>query len=641
MRLIGFAIVGALVGCDDASITPPIVDAQGPDARVGDAGLADAMTLGARLIHVGESTDPREPDGSRERPFATADDAFTIARPGDVIFLLEGEHRTINSPPAGVELLGAGPDTTRLEGPLAVSTSGSNLGGFTLFGGQLYTSGSITITDVRIDAAPTPALIADADVVLRRVTIVDPVGDAAAVQVTAALEWTGGGVSNAPATGIESVDGDLTLTDLDLRDLGGFGVFADGGRHVIRGLRVRGALGAAARFIEADTELFDCGMTDVGVAGGTGSGVGILGGTGAIDGCDVIDAERGLRASRGGRLTARDVHVTRVSGDGLTVNDSDANVDGLIIDAPRGGGVSVINSTAILRDVTINDATRYGLLADGGMIDVADLSVIDSAARGAVLLRTTASITGLDITGADDVCVQVTDPLGAVALADVRLSDCAGAALSIFGAGPTPVRLSDATIRGTRMGGEDFVAGVHVYQGDLSLTRVDIEGSVGEGIRVENSAARLDTVRVAGHPAPGLTVLDPSAPVTAHALTAEGNGGAGVLIVGGALTLTAPQVSGTRPAAGQPAGRRRPGSQRRLGPARRLRRELIQPRGISGRRQYRGRRVDLSLRQKTTPICVFSATHAATGRWGKVGGWLASRRDAHIMQLRRAADAQF
>ncbi|MGK0358066.1 MAG: hypothetical protein ACI9U2_000349 [Bradymonadia bacterium] len=551
MRLIGpltaVALACALSGCDDA-VTPPTTDAWVSDARITDAEVADAEMAGPRLIHVGESADVRPPDGSRERPYPTAAGGFAVALPGDVVFLLEGDHPAIDALPAGVELLGAGPDVTRLAGPLALANADAKAGGFTLHSGHLHIQKSATVSDVRVDAAPTPALIVDADASLHQVMVVDALGDAPAVQASAALVWTGGGVANAPSTGVHSEQADLTLTDLDLRDLGGLGVFADGGRHVIRGLRVRGAMGAAARFVEAESEVFDCGMTDIGIFQGTGSGVGIIGGMGAIEGCDIIGVERGLRASLGGQLTARDVHVSRVSGDGLTVNDSTANVDGLIVDAPRSGGVSVIGSTATLRDVTINTANRYGLLANNATVEITGLTVNGSGARGVSVLRSAATMTGVDISDAGDVCIQVTDPEGAVAFDDVRLTNCAGAGLSIFGAGPSPVALSDAIIRDTQAGNEDFVAGVHVYNGEMALTRVDIEGAVGEGIRVDNSAARLDTVRVVGHPAPGLTVLDPTAPVTATGLTAERNGGAGVLIVGGALTLTAPQISGTRPA---------------------------------------------------------------------------------------------
>lgn len=551
MQLIGpriaAAVACALIGCDDA-VTPPIMDASVVDARIPDAQPADAAIPGARLIHVGESADTRPPDGSRERPYPTASAGFAAALSGDVVFLLEGDHPAIDAVPAGVELLGAGPDATRLAGPLVLANADAKVGGFTLYDGHLHIQQPATLSDVRIDAAPTPALIVDADASLRQVMVVDALGDAPAVQVTAALEWTGGGVANAPSTGVHCEQANLTLTDLDLRDLGGFGVFADGGRHLVRGLRVRGAMGAAARFVEAESEVFDCGMSDIGIFQGTGSGVGIIGGMGAIEGCDIIDVERGLRASLGGQLTARDVHVTRVSGDGLTVNDSTANVDGLIVDTPRSGGVSVIESTATLRDVTINTANRYGLLANNSTVEITGLTVNGSGARGVSLLRSAATMTGVDITDAGDVCIQVTDPGGVVAFGEVRLTHCAGAGLSVFGVGPSPVALSDATIRETQAGNEDFVAGVHVYNGELALTRVDIEGAIGEGIRVENSAASLDTVRVVGHPAPGLTVLDPTAPVTANALTAERNGGAGVLIVGGALTLTAPQITGTRAA---------------------------------------------------------------------------------------------
>ena len=552
MRLIalaiGAALGGALIGCDDAALPLAPIDARALDAHLPDAALVDAAVPGPRLIHVGQSADARPPDGSRERPFANAAAAFVIARAGDVVFLLEGDHPAIDALPAGVELLGAGPDATRLAGPLMLSHPETKAGGFTLYGGQLHAANTATITDIRIDAAPTPALIVDAAVTVRQLMVIDALGDASAVQANAALEWTGGGVSNAPANAIEGNQADLTLTDLDLRDLGRFGIFADGGRHVIRGLRVRGAMGAAARFIEADTELFDCGMTDIGIYEGTGSGVGIIGGTGAVDGCDIIDAERGLRASVGGNLTARDVHVTRVSGDGLAVNDSTVNIDGLIVDASGSGGASVINSTATLRNLTINDANRYGLLASNATVDVAGFVVNGTLARGASLLRSTVTLTDAEITDAGDVCIQVTDPEGAIELNDMRLTNCAGTGVSIFGAGPSPVTLRDTTIRGVRTGSEDLVVGVHVYNGDMALTRVDIEGAVGEGIRVESSSARLDTVRVAGHTAPGLTVLDPTAPIIATGLTAERNGGAGVLIVGGALTLTAPQISGTRAA---------------------------------------------------------------------------------------------
>lgn len=548
MRLTALVIACGLFACDDAAVAPTTSDARQLDADIADATLLDAAVPGPRLIHVGESADPRRPDGSRERPYAGARDAFSVARPGDVVFLLEGEHPTIDAVPAGVELLGAGPDATRLAGPLMLGTADAEVGGFTLFGGQLYTSETATVTDVRVDAAPSPAIIAHAPLTLRRVVVVDPTGDAPAVRVTAALIWTDGGVSNAPADSIQATEADLTLTDLDLLNQGGFGIFADGGRHMIRGLRVRGAAGAAARFVEADTEVFDCGMADIDIAEGTGSGVGVIGGIAAIEGCDIIGVERGLRASRGGQLTARDVAVSDVSGDGLTVNDSAANIDGLQVDTPRSGGASVINSTATLRAVTIDDPSRYGLLVDGSVVEVSALSVNGSGARGLSFLRSAGSVDGLDVVDADDVCIQVTDPTDALTLTDVRLTGCAGAGLSVFGSGPSPVALTDATIRDTRVGGEDFVAGVHVFSADLALTRVDIEGTIGEGVRVENSVARMDTVRVAGHAAPGLTVLDPTAPVTVTGLTAEDNAGAGVLVVGGAVTLTAPQISGTRSA---------------------------------------------------------------------------------------------
>lgn len=551
MRLI---LVGLLaVGCDDAGPAPAvIVDALIDDAALVDVSVdPDMAAAGPRLIHVGESADPRAPDGSRERPYPTAREGFATAEAGDVVFLLAGAHSAIDEIPSGVELLGAGPESTRLAGPLVLDAADTVVGGFTLHGGALTISAPARVSDVRVEAAPTPALAVTAPSQLTEVIIAGPTGMEPAARITAAVTWEGGGIATSLSTGIWSDGADLTLVDLDLDDIGGFGIFAEGGQNSVRGLRVRGAAGAAARFLRAETTVVDCGIADVATAENVGSGVGFIDGVGTVEGCEVVDAERGLRVTLDGRMTARDVRITRVRGDGITINGgAEGEVEDLVVDGANNGGVTVVRARATLRRARITDGRRHGVLVSESTATIEALDVTGGDARGLALLRSTASVAGGAIRRSGDVCVQVTDPAGPNVLSGLTLAECAGAGLSVFGDGDGTVSLRESTITGATLGVDEFAAGVHVYDGAADLHTVTIRGGAGEGVRFENGTGRLDAVTIEDHPAPGLVVLDPSAPVTAQGLIAQRNGGAGVLVTGGALELEAPTIADTVAAAG-------------------------------------------------------------------------------------------
>lgn len=544
-----------LGGCDDAAPAPVmvVVDAAVVDALPGDGPAieVDQAIVGPRLIHVGASADPRPPDGSRERPYPTAREGFLVAEAGDVVFLLEGEHRAIEALPPDVELLGAGPESTRLAGPLQLAQAGAVVGGFTLVGGALDIQQPASVSDVRIDGAPTPALIGAAPATLNEVSVDTPIGTDPAVRFTATVTWEGGGVSASPGIGIWAEGADLTLIDLDLTDIAGFGIFAEGGQHQVRGLRVRGAAGAAARFLRAETTVVDCGIADVATFENVGAGVGFVGGTGSVDGCEVVDAERGLRVTLGGRMTARNIRVTRMRGDGVSINDeAEGEVEDLVVDGARAGGVTVVRARATLRRVSLSDGRRHGLLVSRSTATVEGIEVSGGEARGIALLNSTARVEGGVIRGSPDVCVQVTDPEGENLLSGLTLEGCAGAGLGVFGVGTGSVALRDSTITGTTLGVDDFAAGVHVFDGAVQLSSVTIRGGSGEGVRLEGAAGRLDAVTVEDTPGPGLVALDPSAPIVVEGLVARRNGGAGVLVTGGALDLGAPTISGSTAAPG-------------------------------------------------------------------------------------------
>lgn len=533
---------GVLVclGCSERSHTG------GRDAQV-DVG-ADAFR--STLLHVGTRADPRPADGSRERPWPTPDDAAQRARPGDVIFLLPGQHPALTALPEGVELLGAGRDTTTLAGPLVLTAPGGLVGGFTLEGAPLRVEADARLHDLLIAQAHETALVLGATATLDEVSLSAIEAPEGAVQITTAepITWTGGTLTDLVGPGVVATGADLNLAGVHFTHIGGFAVLGDTGHYVLSGVEVAGATGAALRFLEADTEISTCRLTDVAVdpAQGTGAGLDFIGGVGVVRGCDIEAVERGLRAARGAQVEALAVRIGRALGDGVVVGEAAAlQLTDVQVDGAGSGGVSVTGATLTATNLTVRRAGRHGLFVVDGTADLRTVELTDGGARGLAALRATLMVDGLIVRDAPDVCVQITEPV-ATTLGRLELTHCGGAGISIIGPG-AEVALEAADIQDIFLDGTGASAGISLYQTTLAGHDLTVQGSAAEGIRIEQASAHLTDVQLRTTAGPGLAIFAPADPVRVERLTVEAATGAGVLVTEGALTLVAPTVTGTRP----------------------------------------------------------------------------------------------
>ncbi|MEZ4470123.1 MAG: hypothetical protein R3F60_04815 [bacterium] len=497
----------------------------------------------SRLLHVGQTGDPRPPDGSQARPWPTPDEAAAQARPGDVIFLLPGRHPALARLPAGVELLGAGADVTTLAGPLTLDAPDARIGGLRLEDGVLAVLAPATLHDLEVTGAAQPlethveirAAAQLSDVWVRDVEA----GEAGAVVVETpdAVRWEGGGVAQVTGVGVRALQADLTLRGVDLVAVAGMGVLGDGGRYLVEDVRCRATAGAGLRFLEADTTVRGLVVEDVAYdpSQNTGSGLGIIGGTADVQQLTAARVERGLRATLGAAVTGRGIHVVEAQNDGVTAHQ-EARVDlaDVEVDGAGNAGLTVSGATAIVAGLRVDGARRAGVFVADGEAVLGAVTIGPAPERGVTALRSRVQIDGLGVRGAV-VGVQLTEPAGEAGhVRQARLTACGDAGLAVIG--PGRVALGDLEVVGLVGGADPLPGGLQVFDAEIQVEGVTVTGGVGEGIHLEEAGGRVAGVAIEGH-GPGIVVFDPVAGLRLDGVEVVGARGAGLLVSGGDLDV--------------------------------------------------------------------------------------------------------
>ncbi len=586
LRIVGaLALVAGALGCDGAPtrIAPP-EPATPPGAAVTDAGLPDAALT--RLLHVAPGASDEGADGRRDRPFATLQAAYEAARPGDTVLLLPGDHGAALAPPEGVPLLGSGASNTVLRGPLVLRRAGAEVRSLAVVGGEpgVTVRASATLSDLEVRDAVGEGLRVEGEADLTQVRVVDTAGrpgapapafgpegpsDGAAVRVAPGgrLTWLGGGVTGAFWVGVRAQDAQVTLDDLTVVDTAGPGVLVDGGTLAARAVTIERAVGAGIRLLEAEGELTDVRVVDTAYASdqGTGTGVGFVGGAGRVTRLTVSGGERGLRVAAGAVVEGSEIDVRDGTGSGVGVVGAQAHLIDVRVERMANGGLQVgQGGTLAAERAVVVDVRRFGLLASEASVEVTGLRVEGSDARGATLLGASGRLDDVEIIGAGDVAVQITDPPaeGGVRLSAVTIRDARGAGIAVFGRGGAPVEIEDAEIETTRPGDGDLADGVQLFDAQAHLRRVTVRRNDGAGVLLERADAVLEAVVAEANGGPGLVVVEPSGPVLSTDLEARGNGGQNVLVLGGLVELRGGSLADALPDPAEGAGDGIVGAQR-------------------------------------------------------------------------------
>ncbi len=542
MRRAALALLLTACGGTPAQPSGSTPDGALPDAAVErDGGLLDAAA--PRVIHVGAN--PGAADGSRDRPFPNVSAAFAAALPGDVVFLLPGDHAAAPSPPPDVELLGSGAGVTRLAGPLTLETPAARVADLTVDGG-VQVRANAALARVVVEDAPGAGLRIAAGATLEDVLVRRSAGPGVEIEAGVTLDWRGGGVEAAATQGVTSTGADLRLVDLELRDVGGIGVLADGGAVRIEAVRIAGASAAGVRLIEARADVADLAVGDVRLdpAQNTAGGLEVIGGAATVRGLAVARVgDRGLRVALGAQITARDVTVT-AAGEGVGVGQqARADVTGLRITG--GGGISVVDAALTLADAEVDGPRRHGLLASRATVDVTGLTVRASGARGVALTAAGGTLRDLRLHESADVGLQISDPVTPVLIDGAELTDNRTSGVAVTGAAAGLVTLRAVSVGGTRTGEGELSEGIHLFRTDALLERVDSSGNGGAGLLAEEATPVVRDGRYADNGAPGLVIVDPPGVATIEGARIEANLGAGVLAVGGTVRLVDTIVAAT------------------------------------------------------------------------------------------------
>lgn len=547
-RRLGLLAAASLWACGEPS-APVTQDAARPEPAGDAAPLPDA-TVRARLLHVEAGADAAGADGTRDRPYPDLAAAYAAARPGDVVFLLPGEHGAALAPPDDVELLGSGPGVSIVDGPLRLSRAGARIRGLTVRGGEpgVELTAPATLVDLQIAGASAEVYV---EVHFERVEVIESVGIGVQVHPGAHLRWRGGGARSTGGDAVRSQEARLDIEGLAVRDPGGFGIYADGGTITADRIQVSGAAGAGLRFIEAETTATRVEVLDTRYEAGQGSasGVGFIGGHGVLRSARVRGGDRAVRVTRAARVEVWDVEVTGAvdglsAADGAIVQATDLRVRGV-----RNTGVVVTRAEADLDQVTIQGTGRIGVLVSDGRLGARAVAVEDAAARGVAILSASARIADLQVRRAGDVGLQVTDPTGAVAVEGGVFEDCGTSGVGAFGRGPEPVVLKEVAIRGTRLGAEQLAHGLHLLRAHVRCLDLTSEENEGAGVFAEGSTLSLEGARLRGNTEPGLVLLEAEGDASVAGVEADDNGGAGILVVGSAGRLHDVRAHGNRFAA--------------------------------------------------------------------------------------------
>lgn len=540
---LALALVG-LTGCGGAATgggAPVAVDG-GVDA--GDVGPVDAGVL-ARLWYVAPSDGSNDisdgiGDGSRDHPFGDAAAAYAVARAGDVIVLLPGEHAAPGVPPADVVLTGSGAESTRVNGPWLIDGP-AVVRELTVVGGDpaLRVAAAVDFEAVAVSGR----LLVEGALVARDLMLQGTLEVSAGATLTArGGAWTGEGSALRSA-------GTVTLDGIWLSAPAGEAVVIDGGEATLTAITIADAaigvqvLGGRVSVREGRFEA----ITD---PGAVGAAVRVSGGEVMLDAITIDDSDRGLRVDEGGVLTATGVLVRAPRTDGLSVQGGAASVEGLRVEAPRNVGVAVLAGGRVtLADATVVAPGRIGVLVDGATLDSSGVLVEGAVERGVALSRAVATLDGLAVRAAGNVGVQITDPAGLVRLVDAVISDCGTTGIAVFGDGG-PVEFAGVVVEGTRVGEGDLGEGVHIFQASAQLMGVIARDNARAGVLFEQATGAIRDGQLVGNGDPGLVVIEAREPVVASGLVVEGNGGAGLLVLGGELSAIGVRAVGNRSAIG-------------------------------------------------------------------------------------------
>ncbi len=526
--------VGGL-GCDDepARQPPPIDMAPLPDVAAPDM-LTPDMAPAARIWFVAH--DAAGGDGSQRAPFARPDDAYAVARPGDLVILLPGRHPTPPLPPAGVELLGSGSRVTTVEGPMVVDRS-VTLGAMTIDGGDpplhITAEGRATIDEVRVSGAVSLVIRVDGALEGRDLSAVG--SPALQVGVDAAVDVRGGALQGIDSAAVVS-SGQLRLDTVGI-SADGDGVRVEGGEAVLDTPLIDG-VAVGVRVLDGEAIVRGGLIRGAAEPGGTGAGVRVMGGMVRVEDVRITESDRGVRVDPQGTLDLQGCVVREPATDGLSIQGGRATGSGLTVVNPGNVGLAVLDDGAAeLTNVSINGAARAGVLCDGARL-VADGLVVQAArARGITLSRSSVELDGVVVFQAGDVCLQITDPIERVAVRDGTFEACVGSGVAVFGGGGEVV-LQSLVVQGTTVGDGGLAEGVHLFRTRAELTGITSLDNAGAGVLFEQAAGFVRGGALSGNVDPGLVVLEPPTPVEGSMLLLEGNGGAGALVVAGELQIT-------------------------------------------------------------------------------------------------------
>ena len=457
----------------------------------------------------------READGTRERPFLRAEAAFALARPGELIVLLPGDHPAwTQPPPRGVEVQGLSRARVRLAGPV---------------------------------------LLANADTALRNLTVH---GGAPGVRTTASARIENVLVEDTPGNGVEVGAGPFSATELEIRGAAAVGFLANVGPVDLTDIRVDGARGGGIRLTGIDTTARGLDVRNVvlDVEEVRANGVEIEGGQAEIHGLTVGEVgDRAIRIAQGARVVLTDVVVTGPAADGIAVlSGADATLTGFRVSGAQSVGLTVNEASAHVTDGRIVGGGRAGALFSKGASDVEGLQVLDAPVRGIAILRAQGRFAGLDVQRAADVGLQITDPAGPITVVDAHFADNGVSGIAAFGTGTGSVRLERVLVEGTRLGADELGEGLHVYEAELTVIDSEFRGNAGAGVLVDRASLTVERTRLTANLGAGLATVDAAGAVRLTEVHAEGNHGAGVLAIGGtlftqdcAVTATAPAPDGT------------------------------------------------------------------------------------------------
>ena len=141
------------------------------------------------------------------------------------------------------------------------------------------------------------------------------------------------------------------------------------------------------------------------------AGIVAYGGQFVFDGVDIFSANRGFRLARGAEGTLFNAQLGMMDIDGVSLDNSALTIERVSIDGAPNTGVSAVgDSTLQGRDLRIGATGRAGLFVGDSHVDLAELEINGGDTRGVTLLRADGRLDAIDISKAQNVGIQVTDP---------------------------------------------------------------------------------------------------------------------------------------------------------------------------------------------------------------------------------------